>query len=368
MIDFRPARPEDVEQILELVNYVFRTSSGLEPTMGRQFPTFICPENASNLYVAVDNRRIVAHIGIKKNTAIIYGHKVRMANMGAVCTHPDYQGKGIGTALLHEVFRSLGEEGIGLVSISGTRGLYKRNSCVEVGETFTYVLEKGKFSYSYKNLEGIRFYVSEDVDKAEVLFDIYREEPIRYQRTKQEFPVLLKAVPMVHPPVPALTVVVASFGEEDTGLAYIIGYEKKPGAFKVVEYAGERMAVVWLIEKLLHDRGMQEVTLEVPAYDRNLLSILNSARLSCVSSYYPGTTVRIVNKESLWSDIYPIVGEAWNECVSPSSLAELPNQVADDDAKLAQFLFTGFNRPYYGQPWDQVFPLPLPWPNGLNYI
>ncbi len=365
MVDFRPAYPEEIEQILELVNYVFRTSSGLEPTMGRQFPTFICAENAQNLYVAVDNGKVVAHIGIKKNTAIIYGHKVSMANMGAVCTHPDYQGKGIGTALLHEVFRNLGEKGIGFVSISGTRGLYKRNSCVEVGEAFRYILEKGKFLY--KNFEEIRYHVSKGVDEADVLFDIYKREPVRYQRTKREFPVLLKAVPMVHPPVPALTVAVA-FADGNAGLAYIIGYETKPGAFKVVEYAGQRMVVVWLMDKLLHDMEMEQVMVEVPAYDKELISVLNSAGLSGVSSYYPGTTLRIVSKENLWRDISPIIEEAWDESLLPSSLDALPGRVADDEAKLAEFLFTGFKRPSYGQPWDQVFPLPLPWPNGLNYI
>lgn len=365
MIDLRPASPEDIHQILDLVNYVFRTSNGLEPTMGRQFPTFICAENAQNLYVAVDDGKVIAHIGIKKNTALIYGHKVAMANMGAVCTHPDYQGKGIGTSLLHQVFTRLGEEGIGFVSISGTRGLYRRNSCVEVGEAHTYVLERDKFLY--ENFGGIGFHVSKDIDKADVLFDIYRREPVRYQRTKGEFSVLLKAVPMVHPPVPALTVAVA-FADENAALAYIIGYEPKPGAFKVVEYAGQRAFVVWLMHKMLHGAGMEQVTVEVPAYDKELVSILNSAGLSGVSSYYPGTTLRIVNKESLWRDISPIIEEAWDGSLLPSSLDELPGRVADDEAKLAEFLFAGFKRPSYGQPWDEVFPLPLPWPNGLNYI
>jgi hypothetical protein len=55
--------PGEVEQILNLVNYVFRTSSGLEPSMGSQFPTFICAENSPNLYVAVQDGKIIATLG-----------------------------------------------------------------------------------------------------------------------------------------------------------------------------------------------------------------------------------------------------------------------------------------------------------------
>ncbi len=367
MVSFRTAKPEEVEQILDLVNYVFRTLSGLEPSMGRQFPTLICAENAPHLYVAIDNGKIIAHIGIKKNTAIIYGHKVAVASMGAVCTHPHYQGRGIGTGLLHEVFKNLSAEGIGLVIISGTRGLYKRNSCVEIGGTATVVLEKDK--YSAGDAEKMQHCTFEDVNGSTDLFDIYRQEAVRYQRARLEFPVLLKAVPMVPPPVSTLTVALSSAtGESNEKFAYLIGYEKRPGTFRVAEYAGERKAITWLVDKLLHDGGMKEVVLEVPTYDRTLISILHSRGLQETLSYYPSTTARVINRESLWRDIYPIINEAWTEDTALSSLAELPDRVADDVAELTRFLFADFNRPSYGNPWDQVFPLPLPWPNGLNYV
>ena len=66
MIEFRSPRPEEIGEVVDLINYVFRVSSGMEPTMGRQFPTLLCPDNASNIYVAVDDGKIIANIAIKR--------------------------------------------------------------------------------------------------------------------------------------------------------------------------------------------------------------------------------------------------------------------------------------------------------------
>jgi GNAT superfamily N-acetyltransferase len=357
-----------MEEVVELVNYVFRTSGGMEPTMGRQFPTIFCPDNASDIYVAADEGRIIANIAIKRNTGIIYGHKVSMANMGAVCTHPQYRGRGIGTQLLNMVFDRLNEEEVSVVTISGTRGLYRRNQCVEAGGMVTYVLDKQ--SYSYWALGGMEYEISKQFDDTGVLCDVYQREAVRYQRSRMEFPVLLKAVPMVHPPVDALTTLVAfREGRKDSALAYLIGYENKPGVFKVVEYAGERLAVWWLAGKLLEHAGMNGVILEVPIYDAVLSSILSSEGIRGINSYYPSTTVRITNKSSLWREIYPIVEEMWHGGDKPPcGIEDLPGNVYHDLEELTTFLFAGFNRHPYGAPWDRIFPIPLPWPNGLNYV
>ncbi len=368
MIEFRSPRPEEIGEVVDLINYVFRVSSGMEPTMGRQFPTLLCPDNASNIYVAVDDGKIIANIAIKKNTGIVYGHKISMASMGAVCTHPDYRGKGIGTQLLNKVFDRLNEEKVGIVTISGTRGLYRRNKCVEAGGINTYVLNREK--YSYRDLDGTGYKISQHIDDTGVLFDIYQREPVRYQRTRSEFPVLLKAVPMVHPPVDALTTVLAySEGKDGAGLAYLIGFEDKPGVFKVVEYAGERLAAAWLAGKLLDDAGMNEIIFEVPTYDTVFSSILDSTGKKGELSYYPSTTVRVVNIESLWSEIQNIIDEMWGDGKPPFAIEDLPENVCHDDLEtLTRFLFADVDRLSCGKPWDRVFPIPLPWPNGLNYI
>lgn len=364
MVSFRSANPQEVDQVIELTDYVFRVSGGLEASMGRQFPTFLSPDNAANLYVAVDDDRVIAHVGVKKNTAILYGHKVSMASIGAVCTHPHYRGQGIGTKLLHDVFQSLNKENVGFVTISGTRGLYKRNHCVETGGAATFIFRAGESPVvdNYPKLQNLSVRCVHDTT---AMFNIYRREPVRHQRSKWEFPSLLKGATMTTTPN-ILTSVIAFTGNR--GLAYIIGWENKPGVFKVVEYAGERCVIPWLVRQLLKAKGQNEVIVEVPTYDKLLLGILGSMGMQGVFSYYPGTTVRIINPDSLWNEVFPLIEELRDEETLLFSVDDLPEGVTQDMEELVRFLFDGFNRCQYGHPWDGVFPLPMPWPNGLNYI
>ena len=67
---------------------------------------------------------------------MIYGHKISMASMGAVCTHPEYQGRGIGTRLLYETFNGLERDGVSVVTISGGRGLYRAEWSCRAGYNY----------------------------------------------------------------------------------------------------------------------------------------------------------------------------------------------------------------------------------------
>ncbi len=369
-MEFRTARPEEVRQIVDLANYVFRTSSGLEPSMGRQYPIFLSPENASNLYIAVEDGKIVSHIGIYKNNAYIRGHRVSMAGMGSVCTHPDYRGRGLATKLLHYVFESLEEQGVSLLKISGNRGLYKTNGCLEI-ESITSCTFDGESPFDDAKFGaggGYKYSYIADPQDTSILADIYHREPVRYERSKWLFPVLFKAMPTVHPPAGRVyTAVVASIQSSNSGIAYAIGYEREPGNYEIIEYAGERSAVPGMIQYLIKQKNMKQVKIYYPTYD-TVLTELFASIASTKEEMLSSMTVKIINRQTLWEQIFPIIQERWPGKNPPKSLEDL-QEIADKQGEpLIKFLFGDYQRPSYGAPWDEVLPIELPWFNGLSYV
>jgi predicted N-acetyltransferase YhbS len=367
-MEIRTAKPEEVKQIVDLANYVFRTSKNLEPSMGRQFPMFLSPENASNLYVAVDNGKVVSHMGIKKETAMINGHKLSMAGMGSVCTHPDYQGQGLATKLLHQVFHSLNEQGVAVLKISGSRGLYKTNGCMQIESIVSYSFDIESYPEIVES--GIQFTYIDNPQDTSVLADIYHKEPVRYQRARWEFPILFHAMPTVHPPAGRIyTAVVAKLSQAvETGIAYTIGYEREPGIYEIIEYAGQRRAIPAMIRYLFKEKNMKQVHIQYAAYDKELTEIFNSILPEKQETYLSPMTVKIINKDVLWNQISPIIAEQWPDKYPPQLIQDLEKIVGEQDDNITRFLFDDYERPAYGNPWDTVLPIPLPWYGGLNYV
>src|SRR5690606_28090838 len=47
----RPVRPQELPQVVDLVNQIFCVALGKPPTMGQQFPQLFSPANAANLFL-----------------------------------------------------------------------------------------------------------------------------------------------------------------------------------------------------------------------------------------------------------------------------------------------------------------------------
>lgn len=371
MITIRKARPEDVREIIALANLVFRPpESGLLPSMGLQYPLFLNEQNADNLFIAEDNGKVVAHNGIMPGRILINGHPVSMSSMGSVCTHPDYQGQGIGTKLLHTVLDFLCKQGVGLVSISGGRGLYTRNGASHTAGhlSFSMDLESNSAQNAlYSDFSGIYSvgYHEEPVPPiVNEMAALYQAEPVRYLRSRREFPVLLKAAPGIRQYPPRLLIASCCTGK---GLAaYTVGYRVGDDKLRVVEYAGDRFAVGFLVHRMLSDGVTRRMSLDVPMYDCQLVSYLESCGFRGNSEPYPSTFI-VTNTRALWHQIRPVMEERFSECDSALSVDQVPVDY-DDGQELLHFLFDSHERRTYGDPWDSVLPLPLPWVNGLNYI
>lgn len=340
--------------------------------MGLQFPLFLNERNADSLFIAEDDGRIIAHNGIMLGKIMINGHDVTMASMGAVCTDPDYRGQGIATRVLHEALAWLRDKGVGLLTISGDRGLYTRNGAVHTSGAKRFTLagrstdpEGIEALAASMDLLSLTYYGGLISMIADEMADLYQTEPVRYERSRREFPILLKAAPPISdvPYPPDLEALTSWIGPCLT--AYVLGY-KKDGQFRVIEYAGDRLAVCLLLRQALANAMADSVVVKVPLHDVRLISQLESIGYTAEREPYAATFLA-PNPKMLWQQVRPILRERVLEA-GHGQVPDEPPVAQDNDQELIDFLFGAVDRQVYGQPWDTALPLPLPWMEGLNYI
>ncbi len=368
MVNIRTAKKNEINQIIKLTNEVFREPNKMPPSMGKQFPLLFNKENAHNLFIAEDNGKIISHNGLKLTKILINGHPISYASMGAVCTHSAYRGQGIATKLLNDIFAYLKEKEISILTISGGRGLYTKNGADFTSGKTDYIINKNSvlkstFNSSQYNVKYTENKIPGNVDK---MAELYQKEPVRYQRSHFEFPQLLTAMPSVHdvpfsPHYFCISIVTA----DDNLLAYLIGYYQEKNKIAITEYAGERLAVIPGLKYLFSQKNVSQIKISVPSHDKNLITYLNKSIPEYSESYYEPTYI-ITNIKSLIKEVTPIIKERSpqkNLNIEKDSPIDISNK-----KELLHFLFDNFLRKDYGDRWKEILPLPLPCPQGLNYV
>lgn len=99
---------------------------------------------------AFDGDRLVSFIGLVPSKMVIGEAELNTFSIGAVCTHPDYRGQGISTAILKEVYDYIDQARASLLFVSGDRGLYKRNHCYHFGRVYNYEIRNLSEEYKYQ--------------------------------------------------------------------------------------------------------------------------------------------------------------------------------------------------------------------------
>lgn len=132
-------------------------------------------------FCIVDDNEIIAYLGVVSWTIAVRGETFAMCGLSAVCTHPDYRRRGIGTLLVKEATRWIGECGqfdIGLFTCSRHNthfyenvGIWQR--CPEL------VLREGDRNGAYRSdvlqLDVFKLLISE---KAQFYSDFFEHSTI----------------------------------------------------------------------------------------------------------------------------------------------------------------------------------------------
>ncbi len=367
----RGVKPEEYDEMLELVKLVFRAD------LGERVPLLYNPENIENLRILKVNGRIVTHIGVSIKEVSILGCRTKVGSIGSVCTHPDYRRRGFATMVLEDIIRKLEREGVTVMSVSGGRGLYQRLGCRYVGKRLIFNINRsdiGKFPPLYP-VELVPY--EKERHLREIAF-IHQGEPIRFWRPLEDFEAILSVVSVSvicrdGRPVGYMQV---NIRRDDTGEVRC----------NVGEFAGSRLALISAVKLLFENYGLTELSLGTLPQDTELTLILEEIGLKPNISNL-GNTMRIINLPLLMDHFKPYIRQRVSTKVAEQLkvgrekgkyLFQLGDErfLVEDEASLVKMVLGTPDEeerrimPRKGKlarVLREIFPFPFVWP-GLNNV
>ena len=155
-IKIRHVQDNDYDDIVEIYSYdsVIEQTGQLPHTDAKFWKEFYASKGASYVeLVSICDGKVVGHLGILLNNNPRRKH---VATFGVV-VHPDYQGKGVGKALIAELVR-LADNWLNLLKIELSVftdnevavALYKKFDFVIEGESRYDAFKRGEYCHGYK--------------------------------------------------------------------------------------------------------------------------------------------------------------------------------------------------------------------------
>ena len=141
--DPRPARPDERDDLLATINYIFRTSQGRPASIAADYPHVYAPTNLENVIVVTAGDKIVSSAGVWPCDIRVGQASLRVGGVNAVGTLPACRTKGLGTRVMaaaHQQMRNLGCH-VGLLS-TGIYNWYRGMGWERAGVQRTYRLDR----------------------------------------------------------------------------------------------------------------------------------------------------------------------------------------------------------------------------------
>jgi predicted N-acetyltransferase YhbS len=371
----RPVRPDEFDSLMELINTVFSSHQG---RMRDAFPLLFNCRNWENLFVFVDNGRVVSHVGLRLDEILILGCRLTVASIGAVGTYDDYRGRHLATQCLQAAETKAISAGASVTYISGSRGLYSRFGATKVGKSFVYSFAAGDAGPGIV----VREATADDLFKTE---RTYEREPVRFHRPLEDWRAAFAAI-------------LGRYGTNFQDFLFLLGdagdatgyvlvrrshWGEKP-VVRVTEYAGARPYIVGALPAVAAVIGADAVELAVPDYDAGLRRAAALTGIVPRTDFLLGHTIKVSSLASFVRGVRPLIEERLGR-TGAGGLAFQVGSGGTYDVIVGEehfpFPVQAFTTLAFGSPQadtldgaafgggelGRMFPVPLPLP-GLNYV
>ncbi|NMS91163.1 GNAT family N-acetyltransferase [Clostridioides difficile] len=377
----RSAKLEEFDRAIELINYVFRISRNHKPTMMEEFPLLLNKNNIENMIIISEDNKIVSDVNYLIQDVSIQGNKLKVAAIGGVCTHPDYEKKGYSSKILDKVEEKMLYDGVDIVIISGTRTLYSRRNCSLVKSFYKYTIkpENMKIPYEIVEFDETNFEKDCDLDK---MIELYNQNSTRFIRTKDEFKKLLHAATIAWGPIDYKKVFIK---ENNNVIGYlIIRTIKKEDSIvgEVAEIGLNSVNVENVLKYVTNKFGLE--SLDYKVHVRNLKDQLQGNEIKTLD--YQQGTMKIINFAKLCDNLRSYFNQYIDsELLKYIEFKQVENKyiIKYKEEELVIESLDKLNKLFFEKNEEQynefkhlknihefatkVFPLDFPWTANLNY-
>lgn len=189
MVTYRKARPEEFLDCIDLMNYVF-SSSSRPHDFSRMIPRVYGPgkENAAIHRVAEENGRLRALIGCLPQTVFVGSRTLRAGFIGSVSVHPRARGEGHMKALMRDWLEEM-RETCDLSVLGGQRQRYAYFGYAKGGVQLVYSVNTSNVRHALRGVDcsPFSFCPLEGEEALSLALSLFRAQPVRVERTPELF-------------------------------------------------------------------------------------------------------------------------------------------------------------------------------------
>ncbi|MEH7095800.1 GNAT family N-acetyltransferase [Neobacillus vireti] len=359
MIEFRLLHYDEFDQAIALADKTFRDDEQI--SMGDAFP-YVFSHELSQSYGAFINNELVSFIGLVPSVIHLESAEIRAYSIGAVCTHPNHRKKGFASILLEKVIAHVKRAKASILFVSGDLPIYRKAGCTFYGERNVYEFQKGDLpiagGYSIREFLPYDWFELRKLNEAR---KVYVDQSIF------DFAVLHQSKGFASIHKLEHKILVAESGNEIKGFI-VLGVPNSSTnqtPARLIEWGGDPQAIHALLANSFQ-HGVNTLKLSIPTYETELNGLLGSFEKTVAA--FPGT-IKITNLNLLLKQLQPYFnGKIKIEKAEQNYMKLLfhDKSLVVDDAALEKMILQG--NPNLDADLQGIFPIPLPFPEGLNYV
>jgi predicted acetyltransferase len=144
----RGAKPYEFAEILDFLNYVFRSNVGRKPSIGGDYPHLYNEVNVRNFRHMRVNGRVISNVSIYQANVQWGDAILKIGGIGGVATDPDYRKHGYAGTILEHCLAYMEDEGCDLSILwTGIPDYYRRWGWEHAGQDWVFFIDRTTITY-----------------------------------------------------------------------------------------------------------------------------------------------------------------------------------------------------------------------------